>query len=347
MCLYPLIALRWKRGAPKSREVEIISSLEHQLIEYDCKDFESLKKKVYSHPAIFDGWLKEVLLIDCGQCAECRLNKSREWANRCVIEAQQFPKDTCFFITLTYDDEHLPPGGCEFATVEKDAISVFMKNLRRYWQYHFDFPKSGDPGIRFYGASEYGDKSGRPHYHVILFNIPYLVDHLEYYKANFRGDVYYKCPLLDSIWKNGLVTVAEVNWETCAYVARYVMKKRTGFDTTFYEENGICPEYSVMSRNPGIGRNGYDEDKILNSEFILPGRKKALVVQSIDYYDRIFKEAHADDLVDDPFTGENVWDTLQRTRKERAEERQKEKVLKLLLIKFQSYVAVNVNVKKC
>lgn len=182
-----------------------------------------------------------------------------------------------FFITLTYDDEHLPPGGCEFATVEKDAISVFMKNLRRYWQYHFDFPKSGDPGIRFYGASEYGDKSGRPHYHVILFNIPYLVDHLEYYKANFRGDVYYKCPLLDSIWKNGLVTVAEVNWETCAYVARYVMKKRTGFDTTFYEENGICPEYSVMSRNPGIGRNGYDEDKILNSEFILPGRKKLLL----------------------------------------------------------------------
>lgn len=327
ICYHPIVALRWKRGAPKSREVELISSLESELIQYDCKDFDDLKNKVYNNPAIFGGWLKEVLLINCGQCTECRLQKSREWANRCVLEAQQYPKGTCFFVTLTYSDENLIYGD-ELPTLDKNAISSFMKRLRRRWQYQFNFPDKDEVGIRFYGAGEYGSKSGRPHYHLILFNIPHLQEDLVFYKTNFQGDVYYNSPLLESCWPYGHVVVADVTWESCAYVARYVMKKRTGPDSQFYEENSLCPEFSLMSRNPGIARGAYDESKIINSEFIFPGKKQANVVQSIEYFDRIFKEAHSDDVIDDFLTGETAWERLHRERKERAEERQKEKTLR-------------------
>jgi len=44
--------------------------------------------------------------LPCGQCIGCRLERSRQWAMRCIHEAQ-LHQNNCF-ITLTYDDEHLP-----------------------------------------------------------------------------------------------------------------------------------------------------------------------------------------------------------------------------------------------
>ena len=43
--------------------------------------------------------------IPCGHCIGCRLEYSRQWANRCLLEMQQHEQNC--FITLTYDDEHI------------------------------------------------------------------------------------------------------------------------------------------------------------------------------------------------------------------------------------------------
>ena len=48
----------------------------------------------------------EELEIPCGRCIGCKLDYSRQWANRCSLEATQWQNN--YFITLTYANEYLP-----------------------------------------------------------------------------------------------------------------------------------------------------------------------------------------------------------------------------------------------
>ena len=109
-------------------------------------------------PLVFnkkDGFEDLPVEIRCGQCVGCRLDRSREWAIRCVHEAALYD-DNCF-VTLTYNDENLPDPP---SLVVRDC-QLFMKKLRRRYE-----PKK----IRFFLCGEYGEMNRRPHYHAILFN---------------------------------------------------------------------------------------------------------------------------------------------------------------------------------
>ncbi|QCS36519.1 replication initiator protein [Capybara microvirus Cap3_SP_443] len=207
-----------------------------------------------------------VVQIPCGQCIQCRLDKSRKWANRMMAEARCW--DHNYFVTLTYDDNHLPirdwfhdeDGSIqEGVTLLPDEISKFMKKLRVYYE-----RRTGKTGIRFFGCGEYGEKSGRPHYHIILFNCE--LDDLKPYKATECGPLF-NSAFLESIWSDeygqkGYVTVAPFTWDTGAYVARYIMKKQLGPPAySYYNEHRKIPEYVIMSRNPGIGKFYYDQKK--------------------------------------------------------------------------------------
>ena len=102
--------------------------------------------------------------VPCGKCVLCREHKAQEWVTRAMCETQT-SSSYAYFVTLTYNDLHCPANG-----VRKRAVQLFMKRLRinisRY---------VGEVvNIRFYCCSEYGSKSGRPHYHAILWNVPYL-----------------------------------------------------------------------------------------------------------------------------------------------------------------------------
>lgn len=55
-----------------------------------------------------DGYIDRPLDIPCGQCLTCKLGKAQAWATRCYHESQLYKENS--FITLTYDDEHLPLG---------------------------------------------------------------------------------------------------------------------------------------------------------------------------------------------------------------------------------------------
>ena len=94
------------------------------------------------------------LSLPCGQCSGCRLERSRQWAMRCVHEAAAY--DCNAFITLTYDEENLPADG----SLNYDHFQLFMKRLR----------KAIEPNkVRFYMCGEYGEENGRPHFHACLF----------------------------------------------------------------------------------------------------------------------------------------------------------------------------------
>lgn len=189
----------------------------------------------------------EPLRLPCGQCVGCRLEKSRQWAMRCMHE-RRLHRENCF-LTLTYANEFLPSGG----TLVKRDLQLFMKRVR----------KLKGPGVRFYGCGEYGDVNQRPHYHVILFNCAF--PDRKPAGENRRGEKYWRSAVVGELWDMGHHILGDVTFESCAYVARYVMKKVSGDKQAehyeVFDRDGVVhsrvPEFTVMSRRPGIGLGWY------------------------------------------------------------------------------------------
>jgi hypothetical protein len=205
--------------------------------------------------------------IACGQCIGCRLERSRQWAIRCVHEAQLHADNA--FITLTYEDKHLPPGG----TLDRAAFPKFMKRLRRKLQ-----PLK----IRYFSCGEYGSKHGRPHYHACIFGYSFPDRRLW---TTRNGVKLYRSDLLEQSWKLGMSSVGDVTFESAAYVARYIVKKWLGpgasehyqrVDSSTGELFEIEPEYTTMSLKPAIGKQWlelYESDVYPSDEVILRGKK--------------------------------------------------------------------------
>lgn len=222
------------------------------------------------------------LSIPCGQCIGCRLEKSRQWAIRCSLESQLYQNS--YFLTLTYDDEHLPKSG----SLVPDDLTKFLKKLRRYLEYH-----GSDKKIRFFACGEYGDNFLRPHYHAIIFNLD--ISDLKRFSTSFSGDIYYTSETINQIWKNGYVIIGEVTFESCAYVARYVTKKMTGSQADFYYE-GRQPEFVRMSRRPGIGSAWLDQYKsdVYPHDYIVI--RDGIKVKPPKYFDKLFESIAPDEM---------------------------------------------------
>lgn len=149
------------------------------------------------------------------------------------------------FLTLTYDNEHLPRDH----SLDITHFQKFMKRLRK------KYPQR----IRFYHCGEYGEGNGRPHYHALLFNHDFADKTL--WQKTTNGDLLFRSESLERLWPLGLSTIGTVTFESAAYVARYIMKKQTGPNSidhyTWVDEHGevhqLRPEYTTMSRRPGIG----------------------------------------------------------------------------------------------
>lgn len=166
---------------------------------------------------------------------------------------QQWKRNS--FITLTYADDALTYGGADHGILVPRDLTLFWKRLR----------KSG-VSFRYFACGEYGDKLNRPHYHAIIFGHDF--PDKEYLRTK-NGNHYYHSPSLNRIWGHGDCIVGDATFESASYVARYVMKKRLGNTAHTYAEEGITPEFVVMSRMPlkgsppgtsgGIGGMYYDE----------------------------------------------------------------------------------------
>jgi hypothetical protein len=196
-------------------------------------------KIVFRRP---DSWRGEALDLPCGQCVGCRLERSRQWAVRCVHEASLYDENS--FLTLTYDDEHLPSDG----SLHLRDFQLFMKRLRRSIA-----PKR----VRFYHCGEYGESLGRPHYHALLFGHGFSDGK---FFSERGGNVVRTSAALSELWPFGFSVVGDVTFESAAYVARYVMKKVTG-DRAAEHYSGRKAEYTTMSRRPGIGKAWFDRFK--------------------------------------------------------------------------------------
>ena len=192
------------------------------------------------------------IILPCGQCAACRLEKSRSWAIRCELEKQMH--DESCFITLTYDDEHLPRD----LSLHKEDLTNFFKRLRKNEKIKF----------RYYACGEYGDTNFRPHFHIILYG--WRPDDLVQVGMSGQFPLYSSEKIAKAWQFRGFNWIGEVTFESAAYVARYVMKKITGPAAEDHYA-GRLPEYTVMSRRPGIGHDWllkYDQD-VYPNDFVV------------------------------------------------------------------------------
>lgn len=208
--------------------------------------------------------------VPCGQCIACRLNRASDWAVR-IMHEKKMVGSACF-ITLTYDQEHVPWVSDNHATLVKRDVQLFLKRLR----------KAVEPvKIRYYLCGEYGEQYGRPHYHIIVFGLS-AEDNVE--------------RIVSSVWPFGFVHVGDVTFDSAAYVARYCTKLLTGPKKEWYKERSLLPEFSLMSRRPGIGATWlekYGSEVKSHHNVIVKGKK---MCPPRYYKDKVYDEVDRDTI---------------------------------------------------
>jgi len=236
------------------------------------------KGLVFRREASFSGI---PIKIPCGQCIECRKEDCRQWAMRALHEKKMHPYSQ--FLNLTYDNASLPPDW----SLDHRHFQLFMKKLRKARGFE------AENRIKYFMSGEYGEENRRPHYHAIVYNVCFPDKKL--YGRNGAGDPLYSSRELSDLWGNGLAVFGEVTFQSCAYVAGYVLKKAKGSDAwrayCDVDSDGlvtreVLPEYRKMSVGLGkswflkYGVHAYQHDSVIvNGKEVRPPK----------YYDKLYE----------------------------------------------------------
>ena len=332
-CITPMVRLyndvpkqtedekQWQRIIPRSEVFNNMQANENYLTRIQDRNKELEKK---GSPLRFQ-------LIPCRHCWACQLKYSAEWATRLTWESKRYEHK--FFITLTYDEEHLPiyekmiytdkddhkyefkNDGTWNGTLEPEDMTRFIKTLRKH------FERQGIKDIKYFYCGEYGETTKRPHYHMILFGAPLDITKFYDFHIDGRYKMHWKSKEIEKWWDKGMIDIAEVEWSSCAYVARYCMKK-IDFenDPIQYAQQGKYKEFVRMSRRPGIGVRHFNEhikEIYENDEVIQKTVKgKTSAFKPPKAFDQRFKELYPE-----------WWEKIKQSRElaaERAREMKKE-----------------------
>lgn len=198
--------------------------------------------------------LDGVYRVPCGNCAGCALDRSKIWSNRLLAESKT--NAFSYFLTLTYDDLHNP------GQLIKNDLKEFIKKLRRYMYEKYKIVE-----IRYFAVGEYGGKTLRPHYHLILFGCPFTQEDFNFLgigaspkrkvigKSEYDTQKAYSYDLIEKLWPYGFNFVVVANSNCFGYVSRYCNKKQTRSreEKQAIAYYGIQPEFQIQSTRPGIG----------------------------------------------------------------------------------------------
>lgn len=212
-----------------------------------------------------------LLELPCGQCILCRLEHARQWAVRITHEATLHEENS--FVTLTYDDNHLPP----YNSLQYSDLQSFWKKLRREVGH-----------LRYYAVGEYGDETLRPHYHACIFGHAFTEKRTILRQT---PTLLWTNPTLQKAWGMGHVSVGALNFVTAQYTAAYVTKKlnnKRQYVRTDEETGELIPlqqPKAFMSLKPAIGRTwleDYGKQTYDHDHVVIQGRAQ----KPPKYYDR-------------------------------------------------------------
>lgn len=208
--------------------------------------------KVYFSTRGIEGVRRFSVKIACGHCWQCRRESSLDTAVRAQHESHYWTHS--FFLTLTYDNLHLPKN----SSLSRPHITAFVRELKR------------NMDIMIFGCGEYGGKFGRPHYHLILFSNHDI--HSEEYQKH---------------WSFGHIDVGECTPASIAYVCKYSVKKVLGPAAhSYYADRGIIPEFGIFPKRPAMGRKWLEDNlqHIISNNFVYYNNSKRRIPR---YYKKI------------------------------------------------------------
>lgn len=259
-------------------------------------------------PLKVTGKLGQSFDVGCGRCPPCRQRKVDEWAFRLVQEEKR--SINAYFVTLTYNEVHVPITDNKFMTLLKKEVTKHPK----YWydysadpivkvrkckgkcpSFRVTYPRRRNPEysskyikrdlpsffkrlrktqpdvqIKYYAVGEYGSQTKRPHYHMILYNI---VAPMYPIGPDAKGNMKYLCPVIEKCWPFGTVDIGGLSSDSAAYCAKYVSKPRR---IPEHKRDDRQKEFSIMSK--GLGENyitdatlKYHQSDLSRNYLTLPG----------------------------------------------------------------------------
>lgn len=161
--------------------------------------------------------------VPCGKCSQCKKKRVDDWTFRLLKEEEV--STSSLFVNITYDNFNIPLTPKGKPTLDKKAIPLFMKRLRKLT------PKG--VRLKYYYCGEYGTNTKRPHYHMILFNS--------------NADNVQKAWMKDGK-SMGNIVFGKVTPQSCKYVLKYIQKQQ---NIGIYDYDDREREFSSMSK--GIG----------------------------------------------------------------------------------------------
>lgn len=272
-------------------------------------------RPIFGYQGVREG-LPEMQL-PCGKCSECVKDYYTAWATRGFRELVQW--ESSVFITLTYDNENLPG---DYSLKKKD-VQDFIKRVKKHFKSNKENP------VRQIYCGEYGKKTLRPHYHVILFNVDFT-DKQKHYVSD-GGKQVFTSETLSRLWGKGNCDFGYAEPESIAYLFKYVLKKKTRKEKEkpLYHEHDGCiyeceHEFIEASRNPGIGACARDSSSIRKGFLVTNGVKSKLP----KYYLEYLKKTDLPKFLE--IQDKRATFALERPKESAKRREQKEEALKLL-----------------
>lgn len=205
------------------------------------------------------------VLLPCGKCLACRINRRREWTSRLMQEEIYSQSST--FITLSYTDEDLPRDDNDNPCPCVVDLQLYIKRLRKH------FPQCK---LRYMINSEYGPETLRPHYHGIIFNLPRIIydDATQIVRfKNGRKSISYHSSFMDNVWSHGDVEFSPATKERCGYTAKYFVDRKE-------VPEPLSPNISICSR----GGRGDSNLGGIGSRYAKDIKSKVLATGSISMF---------------------------------------------------------------
>lgn len=225
-------------------------------------------KKIIKKFSYFNSWTKtekifiaenefkkNVSFFKCKKCPICKMFKRYDWIKRINLEIQNWKY--CLFITLTFDKEHINKNS------EARELSYWIRNKKR----NDELPKE----IKYFAVKEYGDKTGRKHYHMLIFSNEIIFNDLEFYKKSKRNNDIYTSKYLNEIWEYGSINSVQLVTSEAAfkYMLKYTTKLNNEKDKVI-----VCRHFGNVSNT--------EELKPQN----LPSSLARNIKQKIRYYEK-------------------------------------------------------------
>lgn len=237
--------------------------------------------------------MKKYISVPCGKCYQCVSKKRHQWTFRLYQQLKSSTKG-CYFVTLTYDNEHIPyksvlDDNDEYLyslwCFNKHHVSDFVRSLRdriRYKGKLQGIPKvklKDYTNFKYFCASEYGSKTHRPHYHILFFDVDLL-------PSDFEN-------IIRKNWYYGFVQVDYLNDARLWYTTKYILKQDC-FSVPGLDVNSDR-NFILCSKNIGLC---YLNDNIADYHIgqVLAGKKPTCKFHDISilipryYRDKIFDD---------------------------------------------------------